>query len=95
MECLVSDSNCVIYIFPLLLSYKYVDHSVLYCDKQRFLRDAFCVGGQWGRAGPDVTLWGPWACELPKAFIPGGGAAEWGGRGGGSEAPTAREPYSR
>ena len=94
MECLVSDSNCVISIFPLLLSYKYVDHSVLFCDKQRcFLRDAFCVGGQWGRAGPDLTLWGPCACELPKAFIPGGG----GGRGAavGGEAPNARGPYSR
>ena len=33
VECLVSVSNCVIYILPLLLSYKYDDIAVSCCDK--------------------------------------------------------------
>ena len=34
VECLVSVANCVIYILPFLLSYKYADIVVSCCDKR-------------------------------------------------------------
>ena len=50
VECLVSVSNCIISIFPLLLSYIYDD--IVACgDMKRFLRViCFAVGGVVGRS---------------------------------------------
>ena len=43
VECLVSVSNCVIYIFPLLLNHKY--DNIVGVMLRQFLRVNFFIGG--------------------------------------------------
>ena len=52
-RCLVSGSNRVIYILPLLLSYKYNDIVVSWpcCDKQHFSGLNFLLVDHWGGCG--------------------------------------------
>ena len=52
VECLVSVSNCVIYILPLLLSSKYDDIVVSCCGQHHFYMYIFLVARWGGRPTP-------------------------------------------
>ena len=56
VEWLVSVSYCVIYILPLLFSYKHDDIVVSRCDKQHLLSVLFAVGGQLCGVGRGLSL---------------------------------------
>ena len=79
VEYLVSVSNCVIYILPLMLSYKY-DDIVVSCDKQHFTCSFVCwwPRGGGGRGGGGLGGGGG------TGVGGGGGGGGWGGgrRGG-------------
>ena len=53
VECSVSVSNCVIYIIPFLLNYKYDDIVLPCCDQQHLYMLNMLLGGGvgWGGGG--------------------------------------------
>ena len=73
---MVSVSNCVIYILPLLLSYNCDDIVVSCCDKQHLYVLHFVLVANWGGGGGG-------GAEGGGRGVGGGGGGYWGVGGGG------------